>query len=841
MLVQILELIGDPVLIVVPRRDARPKITYANAAFARLIGRTAAEVVGQSLEILGLATTEPPEFTRLIDAIDQRRATDLVFRITAAGDRSLWTEIEGRPLTDEDGSYLVHLRDVTSQQTLVRAAQRSEQRSDALSRLTSNGVYRLRVEPDCRLVLDWAAGAFARLTGYSVAEIEALGGWSSLIDPVDLRIVQRRAQRLLAGEEATAEYRIRNRSGQRRWWRDTGWPQWDESRELVVGILCAAQDITEQRRLEEQLLAQQLDRKALIGLIDGLVCEIDDTGRLRHSSGQLQGQLGGRLQSGAGHTLEELLGVDLAGAWRQHIGQIVPGWPPTAFEFSFASGAIDERYRARLCAAASATILAWVQLLSGSAGDADRPAPEARADPLLRALLDLQRCAAVLLSPDLTVLELNVPAEQLTGWQRAEVRGRPFHELMALTTEQPALLQDLARAQAGTLVTASEAWLRLPGGQEGRVVWNYDPLLGLEGEVLGIVARGDAFAPLSEPALEPAGDQPRLKAIMDNVADGIVTLDHRGEIVSFSRSAEIIFGYRAEEVIGQGVDLLVVPGTRGSGSALDRIIAAAKIPGDSSEIMARRKAGEVIPIELAVSEVRFNGDNLYILTIRDITVRRYTEETIRNLAYHDPLTGLPNRLLFNDRLNQAIERARRNQQMLAVMILDLDRFKLINDSLGLASGDHVLRAVGERLVAAVRRSDTVARLGGDDFLLLLPGVEGAESAAKVAQKILDTFSPPLRVDDQELHLGASLGITLRRPGDADPERRYRPLSGQRALPWQLPVLHHGHERDRLRALGSGNPAAQGVGARRAGRLLSTPGPSGQRRRGRRRGAGPLVP
>ncbi len=260
---------------------------------------------------------------------------------------------------------------------------------------------------------------------------------------------------------------------------------------------------------------------------------------------------------------------------------------------------------------------------------------------------------------------------------------------------------------------------------------------------------------------------------MDNVADGIVTLDNRGEIVSFSRSAEIIFGYRAEEVIGQGVDLLVVPGTRGRSSALDRIVAAAKIPGDSREIMARRKAGEVIPIELAVSEVRFNGDNLYILTIRDITVRRYTEETIRNLAYHDPLTGLPNRLLFNDRLNQAIERARRNQQMLAVMILDLDRFKLINDSLGLSSGDHVLRAVGERLVAAVRRSDTVARLGGDDFLLLLPGVEGAESAAKVAQKILDTFAPPLRVDDQELHLGASLGITLYPHDGDDPETLIR--------------------------------------------------------------------
>ena len=104
-------------------------------------------------------------------------------------------------------------------------------------------------------MLDWTAGAFERLTGYSAAEIEAVGGWSALVEPADLRIVQRRAQKLLAGEQASAEYRIKRRDGSRRWLRDTGWPQWDEARELVVGVLCVAQDITERRALEEQLLA----------------------------------------------------------------------------------------------------------------------------------------------------------------------------------------------------------------------------------------------------------------------------------------------------------------------------------------------------------------------------------------------------------------------------------------------------------------------------------------------------------------------------------------------------------------------------------------------------------
>jgi diguanylate cyclase (GGDEF)-like protein/PAS domain S-box-containing protein len=243
-------------------------------------------------------------------------------------------------------------------------------------------------------------------------------------------------------------------------------------------------------------------------------------------------------------------------------------------------------------------------------------------------------------------------------------------------------------------------------------------------------------------------------------------LDRRGSIVSLNRSAEAALGYRSDEVVGRGVDVLIPANLPDEADALCRVMRIAERQGAFEGVMARRKSGEVVPIELAVEETLLQGAPLLVLTIRDVALRDQTEESIRNLAYHDPLTGLPNRLLFNDRLGQAIERARRNQQLLAVMILDIDRFKLINDSLGLARGDQVLRLVGERLVAAVRRSDTVARLGADDFLLLLPGVDGAANTAKDAQKVLDTFLPSLEIDDQELHLGASLGITLY-PHDGD--------------------------------------------------------------------------
>ncbi len=768
---RIVAALDQPLVVVATRQDAGapPMIVHASRGVARLLGRDAEALPGQPVAALASAATEPLELARLIDAVARQRAIDLTMQIAAADARPLWAEVHGRPLPGAGGRYLVQLRDVTAQRFAATAAQQLERRFEALAELTSDGVYHLRIEADCRLVLDWTAGAFARLTGYSAAEIEAAGGWSALVEPTDLRIVQRRAQRLLAGEQASAEYRIRRRDGSRRWLRDTGWPQWDDGRELILGILCVVQDITELRALEEQALLHQLERRSLVGLTEGLLCETDGEGRLRAVAGDGGGELARRLRAGVGRPLQEMIGLDLADHWRRQGERVVPGWSPVSFTLSWpgGQGAEEEVYEVRMCGAAAGATLALLRPRPTSASAlVPLPSLPPPLDARLRALLDLQAAPAVLLGPDAAVVELNEQAGRLTGWQRDQAIGGRFVELMGLPREQPSVLQDLARAQAGTRVVASEAWLRLPDGREGRLVWSFLPLRGAQGEVCGVLAQAEVLAALpAAPALS-ADDELRLRGIMNHIADGVVTLDAQGTIVAFSRAAEVIFGYRQDEIVGRAIDQLILPGAGEEAPPLDQVAALGATRGATRELRARRKGGAIVPLELSASEVRQDGAVLYVVTVRDIAIRRLTEETIRSLAYHDPLTGLPNRLLFNDRLTQAIERARRNQQMLAVMILDLDRFKLINDLLGLASGDQVLRAVGERLVAAVRRSDTVARLGADDFLLLLPGIDGAESAAKVGQKILDIFLPSLQVDDQEVHLGASLGITLF-PHDGD--------------------------------------------------------------------------
>jgi diguanylate cyclase (GGDEF)-like protein len=157
---------------------------------------------------------------------------------------------------------------------------------------------------------------------------------------------------------------------------------------------------------------------------------------------------------------------------------------------------------------------------------------------------------------------------------------------------------------------------------------------------------------------------------------------------------------------------------------------------------------------------RLSGEPLALLTLEDVTQRKSSEEEIRRLAYHDSLTGLPNRTLFYDRLKVAMVQARRSRKGLAVMFLDLDRFKEVNDSLGHSMGDALLKVAGERLNGLLRKGDTVSRMGGDEFLLMLPETSRHEDAARIARKILDAFQEPFAVGGHEIRITTSIGIAL---------------------------------------------------------------------------------
>jgi len=159
----------------------------------------------------------------------------------------------------------------------------------------------------------------------------------------------------------------------------------------------------------------------------------------------------------------------------------------------------------------------------------------------------------------------------------------------------------------------------------------------------------------------------------------------------------------------------------------------------------------------------------YVLTLRDITVRVRTEEIIRRMAFHDMLTGLPNRYLFMERLDRELARTRRKKKGFSILVLDLDGFKQVNDRLGHPAGDKLLCAVAERLRDALREGDTVARMGGDEFTFLAPEADSAAAAERVAGKILATLAAPFVIDGQTLTIGGSLGVAVAPDHGSDAE------------------------------------------------------------------------
>jgi len=184
------------------------------------------------------------------------------------------------------------------------------------------------------------------------------------------------------------------------------------------------------------------------------------------------------------------------------------------------------------------------------------------------------------------------------------------------------------------------------------------------------------------------------------------------------------------------------------------------------EWLCRRLDGEEFPVEILFSVIPWKGEKILYMVWRDITERKRIEEAIRHLAYHDVLTGLPNRMLFADRLVLAIAQAKRRQGTMAVMMLDLDGFKSINDTYGHHIGDQLLQSVGDRLTRTLREGDTLSRLGGDEFMVLLPVINEAANSSQIADKILSAFRQPFFCEDNELFTTASIGIAVY-PGDGE--------------------------------------------------------------------------
>jgi len=252
--------------------------------------------------------------------------------------------------------------------------------------------------------------------------------------------------------------------------------------------------------------------------------------------------------------------------------------------------------------------------------------------------------------------------------------------------------------------------------------------------------------------------QRELRNILESInTEVIMVVDSHRRIQMVNESVNI-FGYSPEEVIKKTTDLLYLDRRVDKNRPNEIRDSLNKIGFHIGQATGLKRTGENFPLEIMTALLK--GSEGVVIVIRDITERKQTEEKIRQMAYHDSLTGLPNRKLFSDRLNIAIVQAQRNQKKVGIAMLDLDHFKDVNDTLVHTMGDLFLKATAERLHVTLRKGDTIARFGGDEFVLILPDLETIEDAIQVVQKIVDSFCKPFLMDTHQLVVTTSIGIAV---------------------------------------------------------------------------------
>jgi diguanylate cyclase (GGDEF)-like protein/PAS domain S-box-containing protein len=254
----------------------------------------------------------------------------------------------------------------------------------------------------------------------------------------------------------------------------------------------------------------------------------------------------------------------------------------------------------------------------------------------------------------------------------------------------------------------------------------------------------------------------RFRLIFEHAPIGMMIADLKGRFVRVNQAMADLLGYPVQQLTRMNFRDITHPEELEE----DMLLVADLVNGKKQRLVIEKRYlhrdGEGIYVTLHVSLLRdLRGRPRYFIgQMVDITERKSSEQTMRYMAYHDPLTDLPNRVLFRDRLSLALAQARANERMLAIIFLDLDRFKTINDTMGHYLGDQALKFIAERFTSCVRSSDVVARLGGDEFTILLPNIVQEQDVDKVLQKIISMLEEPVVLKGTEFRVSASVGIAL---------------------------------------------------------------------------------
>ena len=365
-----------------------------------------------------------------------------------------------------------------------------------------------------------------------------------------------------------------------------------------------------------------------------------------------------------------------------------------------------------------------------------------------------------------TIIEANPRGCEMLGFSRDEIVGLPLMNYVPADEIMP-LAEKMGRLAAEKQVITESALLRKDGT---RVEMEISARMLSNGQILGL-ARDITSRIQAEQAIRESAE--KFRALVEHSQDGIIIVNEKGLIAEWNRGQEQISGLKRSDVLGKPsweVEFTLLPENLRTKVFLEHLqknTLEILASGHGHEVNQPRETTFQCPdgasrnVEIMMYTYQTSVGYCMGSIVRDITERKQAQMRMEYMAMHDWLTSLPNRQFFQDRLEQAIGRAARGQNsVLAVMMLDLDHFKEINDTYGHAYGDQLLKIVSKRLQSCLRKSDTVSRMGGDEFALINEETEDIEAIKQIAQKVLDVLSQPMEFEGQRFDVTASIGISL---------------------------------------------------------------------------------
>ena len=745
--------------------DLDARYTMVNSSLLDLQGFTSRE---QMLGRSALSFLAPQDLERgladLARTLEQGCIVRGEYAVLKSDGTQFPAELSGAVVKDTQGNptgFSVVLRDITERGRAEEALREAEKK------------YRAVFDSQLQMVyLNDAQGVFVDANNYALERLgytrKDLGRltFQDVIHPEDLpRIAERILQILDEGfMQQSLEVRLIAKSGEVVWVKTFGIPlEHDPSRFLALGI---AYDITERKRAEEDLrikesaIASSINAIAMTDL-EGKITYANPSA-LRLWGYENQDEVLGRPASEFLQLTEEPAGLAEtlreSGGWRGEMVAVRKGGSPLDVQLS-ASLVTDEAGEP-IC-----TLASFIDISER------KEAEEAlrKSEEKLRIMFDSISDGIGAVDMNGVYAEANQGLLDVYGCDSPDqVLGKNYYTFVA-PQDVERVVSEMQTAMAQDAVSRREYTALKVDGTQFPVEASGKMMKDSSGNPSGFIGmiRDVSERKKREEALRDS--EKRYRLLAETVRDIIWTTDSELRFTYISPAATRLLGYEVDEYIGRSVKEVMTPDSfKVAMKVLMEALASESVPeadhteGEILELELVRQDGSTIWTESKVTFLRdAEGRPAGSLGVtRDITERKRAEEIVRHMAYHDPLTGLPNRLLFSEILDHELLRAQRNNRKVAVLLLDLDEFKSVNDALGHPVGDQLLKTVADRLRRSVRKADTVARMGGDEFMLIVPDMTRVEDAAKVARKISWTLRKPFVLGDHRIHITGSMGIAI---------------------------------------------------------------------------------